>query len=342
PHLVQTELFYDGGNVSYASDPNASRWTVLHPVGGYTLPGVAALGEPGFTGESDWSEAVFPLDFQLGQQIYLRFRFASDQGVRDLGWYIDDLMVLEAQAWVDAIDFKASSGEDSRVTLEWKFPAGVDRNSGRFLGFDLYRTAGDDPFPEEPLNPAPLLVYQYADGTVTNGVTYRYRLVTRYDDGESPGVEASGTPYAASIEIGTAAVEAMLHGYESLEENFTIRNRGAGALIFDVYLTDPESTLEDVVALYSIPAEVSDPETLMVDAAEALSEVDVASLSARRWSREGEDLIEFRIDGHGPWGDPIHEWGGVLFLDLDGNLETSQTPDFDLGWNEGVNIGWER
>ena len=342
-HLVQTELFYDGGNVSFARDPGASRWSVLHPVGGYTLPGIVALGEPGFTGESDWSEAVFPLDFQLGEQMYLRFRFASDAGVRDLGWFIDDLMVLEAQAWVDAVDFEASNGEDSRVTLEWEFPSGVDRNSGRFLGFDLYRTTGDDPFPEEPLNPNPLLVYEYADETVINGLTYRYRLVTRYDDGESPGVEASGTPYAASIELGAAAVDATLHGYESLEQSFTIGNRGAGTLTFDVYLADPGTTLESLLAIYSVPSEVSELESAEVDSAEALSEVDFARISARRWSsEEGEEYVEFRLDGHGVWGDPIHDWGGVLFLDLDGNLETSQTPDVDLGWNEGINMGWEK
>lgn len=342
-HLVKTELFYDGGNVSFTTDPVNGPWSVLHPVGGYTLPGIVALGEPGFTGVADWSQAVFPLDFHLGDQIYLRFRFAADQGVRDFGWYIDDLMVLEAQAWVDAIDFEASSGEDSRVSLTWEFPSGVDRNSGRFLGFDLYRAAGDLPFPEDPINPAPLLGYEFVDEEVTNGQTYRYRLVTIYDDGRSPGIEAFGSPYAASIELGVSAVEATLHSYEPLIESFTIGNRGAGTLTFDVFQADLDATLEELLAIYRVPSEAPTlPEVLAEDSAEGLSEVDLASVAAHRWSNEGVELVEFRLSGYGEWGDPIHDWGGVLFIDLDGNLDTSQDSDVDLGWNEGTNMGWEK
>ncbi|MEZ4654568.1 MAG: FlgD immunoglobulin-like domain containing protein [Candidatus Eisenbacteria bacterium] len=248
---------------------------------------------------------------------------------------------MEAQAYVDADGFQANNGEDSQVSLRWAFPEGVDRNSGRWVGFDLYRTVDGEAFPDQPLNAQPMQFYQYVDNAVVNGTTYRYRLITRYDDGASRGVEAVGTPYAASIGVDVTSVEATVRDFNDLDDGFTVTNRGAGTLRFNVFLADADVEFGDVQATYALPLEgPTDPEVVAEDPQEGASNVDVASISARRWENEGQEYVEFRLDGYGPWGDPTRDWGGVLLLDLDGNLDTAEDA-FDLGWSETTNMGWE-
>jgi hypothetical protein len=93
-HWYRTEAGYDGGNVQVSTDGGAS-WTVVTPEGGYpgTMSGGCNIlaGQSGFVGSgASWREAIVDLSAFAGGAIRVRFWFASDGGVRDRGWYVDD------------------------------------------------------------------------------------------------------------------------------------------------------------------------------------------------------------------------------------------------------------
>jgi hypothetical protein len=94
----RAEASHDGGNLQVSSDGGVT-WTVVQPNFGYggNLAGRcnALAGQQGFQGISPgWVEKVYPLDPYIGHWVRLRFRFGSDSGVRDRGWYIDDFSLL--------------------------------------------------------------------------------------------------------------------------------------------------------------------------------------------------------------------------------------------------------
>jgi len=84
---------YDGGNVKISTNGGAS-FNLITPIDGYD-GNVIALGEQGF-GETnyDWEPVEFDISNYAGNNIILKWHFASDQGVCDhYGWYIDDVLV---------------------------------------------------------------------------------------------------------------------------------------------------------------------------------------------------------------------------------------------------------
>ena len=90
---------YDGGIVEISLD--GESWEQL--AGGYnkTLRWESGSGNPAthpfqggtpcFSGSFDWAEAEFDLDSWSGETVQFRFRFGSDGGAADEGWYLDDI-----------------------------------------------------------------------------------------------------------------------------------------------------------------------------------------------------------------------------------------------------------
>jgi hypothetical protein len=92
---------YDGGLVEISIDGGA--WTQIEPIGGYpylvrigTTPGPFPEDTPIFSGSSgDWEQVSFNLAGYSGSARF-RFRFGSDGSVNMEGWYIDDVLVVNA------------------------------------------------------------------------------------------------------------------------------------------------------------------------------------------------------------------------------------------------------
>jgi hypothetical protein len=90
-HKYNTELNYDGGNVSIAVN-HGTTFTLLTPEGGYPCHTLAALQQPSYSGvQSDWTQAVFDLSAYAGQEVVIRWHFCSDSMINASGWFLDDV-----------------------------------------------------------------------------------------------------------------------------------------------------------------------------------------------------------------------------------------------------------
>ena len=116
-HRFATELLYDGGVLEYSVDDGTSWQDILAGAGpiaanparllanGYSAVISSDFGSPiggrqAWTGDSfgGFVETVVDLsDFQ-GENLRLRFRFASDTSVDNIGWWIDDISITERTA----------------------------------------------------------------------------------------------------------------------------------------------------------------------------------------------------------------------------------------------------
>ncbi len=130
---------YDGGVVELSVDGGQS-WMQLSAVSGaYNKafrwesgggnPATHPLdgGTPCYSGGFGWQEAVFDLEGYSGQTVSFRFRFGSDNGGGDEGWYVDDLVLegLESGGPDPVTDLAIDYIGGSQVLLEWSASAGA-------------------------------------------------------------------------------------------------------------------------------------------------------------------------------------------------------------------------
>ena len=345
-HLYRTEPDYDGGSV-YASTNPANGWRLIPPSGGY--PDYARPFGPAYGGTSEgWEEAIFPLDFYVGRTIWIRFQFDAGRAVRDIGWYLDDLALVAAQALVPPERLTAEHVGGTGVWLRWIPPEDVDRRSHRFVGYHLYRAIGEEPFTETPWRQIERTSVAYLDPTVAEGVTYRYLLRAAYDEGESEGRGIVLTPSPGQLELPTGDLSVVIRDYAVRDTIVTLRNAGTAALRFSSFVADADEEPARVRLSFPIAAQGdTEYERLAEDPAEVAADSssstppDLAAIDVRQ--RTGEDglwTLQIRLTGHRPWGDPRRDWGGWLFLDRDGDLSTCRR---DLGppWGQEINIGYE-
>ena len=86
---------WDGGRILLTPDLGTS-WYIIAPDSGYSAPFVAALGTQGFGGTSGgWQAVTVDLApaLAIGPKWTIAWEFASDDSVRDAGWYIDEIQV---------------------------------------------------------------------------------------------------------------------------------------------------------------------------------------------------------------------------------------------------------
>jgi len=137
-HLVQTESYYDGGNVKYRV--NGGAWKVVpaeafrhNP---YNLPELIRAsqgntnplaGQPAFSGwGGQWGTTLIDLRGLVapGQKLQLAFDMGDDQCVGVAGWYVDDIEVFDCSASTDcngngiADDAEIAAGSGPNVIVD--------------------------------------------------------------------------------------------------------------------------------------------------------------------------------------------------------------------------------
>ena len=339
-HYYRFEAGFDGARVLVSQDEGRT-WRALTPAGGYPTENVAVFGQPGYSGISGgWEHAEFPLDHYLDQDIWLRWEAISDPFVADLGWYLDDISIVEQQSRAGPLGFRVRDQDNQRVELRWEPPIGVDLESPRFLGFRLYRFQTGSPVPEVPLAELDGRATRYLDLDVINDVTYHYRLVAAYDEGESAGLEVSATPAAPLIGFDVSAIDYDLRGLARSDTIVTVRNLSGGQLEFDAFLAEADWSIDDARLVLDVESMDETPVTVIEDPRDASGIADLAGLTAQRLSDDAGSRLRFGVTSHVAWQDPLDDFGGVLLIDTDQSLTTSQG-NFTFGWDEDVNMGWE-
>jgi hypothetical protein len=163
--IEQGSSDWDGGNVSIRPS-GSGGFEVLEPEGGYPSDQVSALGDPGYTGVSGgWTEVVVDLGPWSGQDVDLRWRFASDGSIHMLGWYVDDISIASVDRVAD-FDIEPSAPSPGQPV------AFIDRSSGSVVGWwwDF-----DDGMTSDAQNPTHTFA---ADGE------YQVTLTASYADGD--------------------------------------------------------------------------------------------------------------------------------------------------------------
>lgn len=108
-HRMQAEISsaypdsaYDGGVLMISTDDGASweqlaagytNWFRYETGSGDPASHPFAGGTPCFSGELDWTRELVDLSGWEDQTVRLAFRFGSDSGTTDEGWYIDDILI---------------------------------------------------------------------------------------------------------------------------------------------------------------------------------------------------------------------------------------------------------
>lgn len=102
-HYFDTEDGWDGGVVEIRQK-GASTWndvSALFLMGAYnqqiqTNPASNISDRPAFSGKSNgWMKSIVSLDLYKGMDIEMRFRFVSDGAQDGVGWYVDDVELVD-------------------------------------------------------------------------------------------------------------------------------------------------------------------------------------------------------------------------------------------------------
>ncbi|GAB4409336.1 MAG: hypothetical protein OHK0039_12930 [Bacteroidia bacterium] len=207
---------YDGGVLELSTD-GGLNWQDLGSrmtLNGYTRTVSSSYGSPlsgrmSFAGNSGgFVRTEVDLSDFAGQQVRLRFRFATDYSVGHIGWYVDRVEVLHVVTLRLSACAVASEGDSSCDTLaapgllvdapvsfpvEWLDFEVTPRGGVAQLrwrtaretqnaGFEVQRSAGDGRFFENigwvpgQGDTSEVRLYSYADTSVRPGVYYTYRL----------------------------------------------------------------------------------------------------------------------------------------------------------------------
>lgn len=107
-HRLNCEEDWDGGIVEKAA--SGGTWQQIYPIGGYpdqithtSSGGPFSYGTQCYSSDFDWTFArvIIP---DCGGAVQVRFRFGSDQGVGEEGWYLDDFRFYQGEGLVGLSD----------------------------------------------------------------------------------------------------------------------------------------------------------------------------------------------------------------------------------------------
>ncbi len=150
-HHYDIETEWDYGFVQISTD-DGTTWTSLANKNTTDILDPSAIdyvvdNVPGFTDHNEgWTQETFDLSAYVGQQVLLGFRYATDWGSLENGWWVDDIMVTADGETVFSDDIESGAGDwmadpdggwsisDGVFTyphyylVEWRNDAGIDHN----------------------------------------------------------------------------------------------------------------------------------------------------------------------------------------------------------------------
>ncbi|MDC3415882.1 choice-of-anchor J domain-containing protein [Aquibacillus salsiterrae] len=149
-NYIEIEEGWDFGVVQVSTD-GGQTWNSL--ANENTRSDIVAEGYPkikenvpGFTGYyTDWQKETFDLSAYAGQEVLIAFRYMTDWGYNDAGWYVDDIAIPEIGLEFDgtSIDEFKSFAELSGEYVEYTVTFINEREASSGTKF---RTVTVDPF----------------------------------------------------------------------------------------------------------------------------------------------------------------------------------------------------
>ena len=147
-HSYITELDHDGGVVEISTD--GLTWEDLGPLmtlKGYDTTIATGFGSPiggraAFSGNSGgYIETLADLSSYTGQAVHIRFRMTSDSAVSSLGWYVDDVALLESTA--SQVSYDLAHTENCTSNTSWT-PIGTSAAGASNFAWTVPPTVGAD------------------------------------------------------------------------------------------------------------------------------------------------------------------------------------------------------
>ena len=159
-HWYETEQGYDGGYVEVSTDggntwinmgANFFRNPYVGPIdyGTFTIPNLSA-----FSGNSGGFIASYAdLSEYAGQEVLVRFKFGTDTQNAGLGWYVDDVELMdmvnynsEACISSDEGDFACASAPSRGTIVDSQLPSSVVETLPNGLSFSVFPNPVQDVF----------------------------------------------------------------------------------------------------------------------------------------------------------------------------------------------------
>ncbi|WP_338075715.1 choice-of-anchor J domain-containing protein [Chengkuizengella sediminis] len=152
-NFIDIEEQWDFGVVQVSVDEGAT-WTNLaneNTRSDVVEEGYPAIKEnlPGFTGHyTDWQQETFDLSAYAGQEIWVSFRYLTDWGYNDTGWYVDNISIPEIGFTQDgsSLDGLYSLNELNSEYVEYAVTFINESNVGKNGKNTKYKVVDVDPF----------------------------------------------------------------------------------------------------------------------------------------------------------------------------------------------------
>lgn len=191
-----TERFFDGGIVQVSDDGGLS-WDVLGADkvirGDYTTKVPFALFAiprmKAWTGQSEgWVQTVVDLSDYAGKDVQIRFRFASDGNTSAVGWFLDD---------IELIDLFNYNGEACITSNEGDQACGEAPRKGTIVASDLSTSSDDIVSSSFDLNVFPNPARNFVTVDITSVHTQRAEISLVNNAGQLVWTERAELPAGA-------------------------------------------------------------------------------------------------------------------------------------------------
>ncbi|WP_240903831.1 immune inhibitor A domain-containing protein [Chengkuizengella sediminis] len=196
-NFIDIEEQWDFGMVQVSVDEGAT-WTSLaneNTRSDVVEEGYPAIKEnlPGFTGHyADWQQETFDLSAYAGQEVWVSFRFLTDWGYNDTGWFVDNISIPEIGFTQDgsSLDGLYSLNELKGEYVEYAVTFINERNVGKDGKHTKYKVVDVDPFNVEDEDALELrqlfkngtnymIIWYAPTGGEKGAVDFTYEIITK-------------------------------------------------------------------------------------------------------------------------------------------------------------------